>query len=127
MNKALLIGGSVLIIIAAIVTPNAIVNYKILESQETAIVRILELPNCNDGSYRNKFLTLEYKGSKTILRTSCRYVHNFNIGQQIEMFHKEGTNNFIFLNEDVYFELISDLLIGFVGIIIIIIAIKKNK
>ncbi len=125
MNKALLIGGLVVIIIAAIITPNAILNYKIHESKETIIVKLLELPNCNNHSYKNKFLTLEFKGIKTILRTSCKYVSNFHVGQQIEMFHKEGTNNFIFPNEDVFSELISALTIGLLGIIIVIIALKK--
>ena len=127
MNKALLIGGLVVIIISATITPNAILNYKIHESKETVIVKLLELPNCNGYGYKNKFLTLGYKGSKVILRTSCKYMSNFHVGQQIEMFHKEGTNNFIFPNEDVLFNLISALIIGLVGIIIVIIAIKKNK
>lgn len=127
MNKALLIGGFVLIIIAAIGFPNDLLNYKIHESKEFVIVKLLKLPNCSNGSYRNKFLTLEYHGSKYILRTSCKYVKNLQIGQQIQMLHKEGTTNFVFENEDVIFELISNLLLVLGGIIIVVIALKKNK
>lgn len=122
-----MIDGLCLILMAFVVAPEKILNYTIFKSKETVFVKLLVLPNCNDGSYRNKFLTLEYKGIKTILRTSCKYVSNYHVGQQIEMFHKEGTNNFVFPNEDVLLELVSVLLIGVMGLIIFIIAIIKNN
>ena len=127
MNKALLIGGIFLIILAAVGTPNAFLNYKIHKSKEAVSVKLLELPNCSNGSYRNKFLTLEYNGLKYVLRTSCKYVNTFHVGQQVEMFHKDGTNNFVFPNENVLSELFSVLTIGLVGIAIGFIAIKRKR
>ena len=41
------------------------------------------------------------------------------------MFHEGGTNNFVFQNEDVVTNLVSDLLIGGIGILLIIIAVKN--
>jgi hypothetical protein len=127
MNKALLIGGLVLVVIATITTPNAYLNYEIKESKQIVIVKLVELPNCENGSYKNKFVRFEFKGSEITKRTSCKYVDKFHVGQNIEMFHKNTTNNFVFRNEDVFTNLVSSLLIGLLGIVIAFIAIRKNK
>ena len=127
LNKALFFGGLFLIVIALITIRNAFVKYKIYKSKEVVIVTLLKLPNCENGSYGNKFLTLQYENSKFILRTKCKYVSNFKVGQKIEMYHKEGTKDFIFRNENVLTELIADFLIGFIGLIIIVIAIKNQR
>lgn len=125
MNKALLIGGLFLVVIAVITTPNAYLNYEIKELKQIVVVKLIELPNCGNGSYKNKFVRLEYNGSEIIKRTSCKYVDKFNLGQKIKIFHKNGTNNFVFQNEDVLADLVSGLLIGVLGIVIAIIAIRK--
>ncbi len=121
-----MIGGFVLIAIAAIIFPNKYLNYQIHDSKQFVTVKLIELPNCNSG-YRDKFLKLEYKGVKYILRISCKYVRDYQPGQQIQMLHKEGTSNFLFENEDVIFELIFDFIIASLGIIIVGIAIRNNK
>ncbi len=127
MYKALIIGGIILVVISVIITPNAYLNYKIKESNQLVIVKLVELPNCNNGSYKNKFVSFEYNDSKIIKRTSCKYIDKFQVGQKVEMFHEGGTNNFVFQNEDVFTNLVSDLLIGGIGILLIIIAVKKYR
>ena len=125
MYKALIIGGIILVVISVIITPNAYLNYKIKESKQLVIVKLVELPNCNNGSYKNKFVSFEYNDSKIIKRTSCKYIDKYQVGQKVEMFHEGGTNNFVFQNEDVVTNLVSDLLIGGIGILLIIIAVKN--
>lgn len=88
MNKVLLIGGLVLVVIAIITAPPAYLNYVSKESKKIVIVKLTELPNCENGSYRNKFVRFEYNGSEIIKRTQCKYVDKFHVGQNIEMFHK---------------------------------------
>ena len=126
MNKPLLIGALVLFVIAFIATSNAYLDYKIKDSKKIVTVRLIELPNCETGGYRNKFVRFEYNGSEIIKRTKCKYVDTFHVGQNIEMFHKDGTDNFIFPNEEVLTNLVSGLLLGLLALVIAIIAIRKK-
>ncbi len=126
MNKSLLFGGIALVVLALIMTPNDLANHNLLSSKDIVTVKLIGLPDCIDGNYRNDFLMLEYNNTKTILKTSCKYVSDFHVGQQVQMFHKDGTNKFVFPNENPGTELISDLLIGLIGLVISFIAIKRR-
>ena len=122
MNKVLIIGSSILVLISILITPHEILKYTTSQSGNFATVKLIKLPNC-DRRYKNKFLSIEFQDSMYTFRTSCKYTKHLIAGQEIEMLHKPGKNVFIFKEENVVLDLVSSIaigLLGFGGIILIL-------
>jgi hypothetical protein len=125
LKKLLIIGGGLLIVMAVITTPRTFAEYNVQKHGQLVGVTLLKLPNCSFG-YKNKFLTLDYEEHRYTLRTSCKYIKNFQEGQQIQMLHGFGSNIFLFQNEDLTIEILSTIGLARAGIVIIVIGFKKK-
>jgi hypothetical protein len=129
MNKALIIGGILLLLIFGIGLPRSYSEFTLSKSGEPVKVLVLRLPNCNQG-YKHKFITIKYQETNYILRTKCKFTKNLVEKQEIQMFHKPGTSIFIFPEEDVLVDFISNILIGLLGLLLIVkvfLSIRKQR
>jgi len=126
MNKILIIGGLILVAVTVVILPRTIAEYKTFRSAHVAEVKVLKLPNCEVG-YKNKFMTVLFEEKSYILRTKCKYTKNLIVGQNLPMFHTQGSNIFLFSNENPVFELCSNLMLGAIGVSIITLGFIKHK
>lgn len=126
MNRNLIIGGFFLLLISIIITPKTFSEYTIHRLGQLVTVKTIQLPDCQN-SYKNNFLTIRFQDSNYTLRTKCKFTKNLHQGQEIQMLHKEGANAFLFPEENALLKLISNMFIGLLGVIIMIIGLRNYK
>lgn len=111
MKLTTILGLTFLVIILVFVLPRTIEEYNLSKSQETVTVKVIKLPDCSSG-YKHKFIHISYNDQTYILRTKCKYVKSLVTGQQISMFHKPGTEIFLFPTENGTSELVMTILLA---------------
>jgi hypothetical protein len=126
MNKILIIGGLVLIIISLVTFPEAFRRLGVQSTGALVTVTIVKLPNCKNW-YKNKFVSINFEGSNYILRAKCKYLVNLEAGMNVQMLHKSGSDIFLFEKENVLFNLLSSLAIGLIGLVISVVATLKER
>jgi hypothetical protein len=130
MNRFTLICTIFLALLLIFVVPRTVEKYNLHKSDNFVVVTIKKLPDCFSGNtkhrYRNKFIHINYKGSTHILRTKCKYVSGLLEGQQLEMLHKQGTEIFVFKEENVTFELISVILLSLAAVVCLVKSLKPT-
>lgn len=120
-----LLSGIFLAVIIVFWFPRTIQEYKLQRSNNQVMVIVERLPDC-PARYKHKFIHVRYNGSTHVLRTKCKFVAGLSVGQQLEMLHKEGSEIFLFKNEDVTFEVISLIALSFVAVACFIISFRRG-
>lgn len=72
-------------------------------------------------------MTFEYKQQVYIQRVKCKYLKQVKAGDRIEMQHIENTSTFLFKEENIDFDTLSNLILALMGVIIIVISVRKKK
>jgi len=126
MKISLIIGGLFIIIFICIIPlKRDIQEYNIQKNGELVTVTITYLPNCIGTKVRH-FMKFTYSGEKFDKAIGCGLAENYRIGEVIRLKHIEGTDIFLFENETKEGEFISTLLLGILGIVFIVIGLRKK-
>jgi hypothetical protein len=126
MNRFILVSSLFLIALSIILFSKTIQKYEVIKSNNFVWVTVSKLPNCKSG-YKNKFLYIYYNNTNHIFRTKCKYVEGLQEGQKIKMLHREGTDTFLFKEENMTFDFIASIILALVGLICLIMNYNRNK
>jgi hypothetical protein len=114
-----------LLLIILLWIPHVVKQYGLVHSNKVVIVTIAKLPDCAFG-YRNKFVSIRYNDTTHVLRTKCKYVRDYSIGELVPMLHEPGTGLFLFKSEDLGSEVISIVIIGIMVLACLIFSLTKK-
>ena len=115
-----------LVILGIFWLPDTIQKYKLQGSNNLVTVTVEKIPICNMG-YKRNYITVNYKGSTHILRTRCKFVSHLSEGDEFEILHKEGTDIFLFKEENITWELIAYFGVLLAAILYILFRSKRKK
>lgn len=126
MKLFLILGGLFIIVFTGIVPlKRDIQEYDVQKNGELVNATITYLPNCI-GSKVKYFMEFTYSGQKFDKKIGCGIAENYKVGEVIKLKHIEGTDIFLFENETKEGEFISTAVLGILGIIFIIIGVRKK-
>lgn len=118
----LIFGGAFIILISSIILTNGYLKNKIVERNETVIVKVID---CYEYKRNYYFLKFEYKNKNFTKRTKYSYCKKYSSVDNVKMLTNENNDKFIFPDENIknnnYF---FGLILSFMGIIIIIKGLK---
>ena len=126
MKLFLIIGGLVMIIFMCVIPlKQDLKEYKVQNEGELVSVTIVEVPNCI-GTKNNAFMKFNYYGQEFSKKVGCAFSDKNKIGDQILLKHIEGSDTFLFEDEKKEAEFISISLMGVLGIVFIVIGLRKK-
>jgi hypothetical protein len=100
-------------------------EYDVQKNGELITVTITYIPNCI-GSKIKYFMKFTYAGREFDKKVGCGFADTHKIGETIKLKHTDGTDIFLFENENKETEFISTTLLAVLGISFIVIGAKRK-
>ncbi len=125
--KVLLIGAGLFFIIFFCIIPlgRDIKEYEVQRNGELITATITYIPNCI-GSKIKYFMKFTYAGQEFDKKVGCGFADTHKVGETIKLKHTDGTDIFLFENENKETEFISTALLAALGIAFIVIGVRKK-
>jgi hypothetical protein len=126
MKISLIIAGLFFIIFFCIIPLGRdIKEYEVQKNGELITATITYIPNCI-GSKIKYFMKFTYAGQEFDKKVGCSFSDTHKIGETIKLKHTDGTDIFLFENENKETEFISTALLAILGITFIVIGARKK-
>ena len=126
MKLLLIIGGLFIIVFICIIPLSIdIKEYNVQKNGELITATITYIPICS-GTKIKYFMKFIYSGQEFDKKVGCSFADTHKIGETIKLRHKEGTEIFLFENENKETEFISTGLLAVLGIVFIVIGLRRK-
>lgn len=126
MKLFLIIGGLFIIIFTCIIPLNRdIQEFKVQKNGELVNATITYIPICS-GTKIKYFMKFNYAGQEFDKKVGCGFGDTHKIGETIKFKHTDGTDIFLFENENKQTEFISTAILAILGITLIVIGARKK-
>lgn len=127
MKVFLTIGGLFTIIVFCIIPLDRdIKEYDTQKYGKLITAIITHIPVCN-GTKIKSFMKFTYGGQEFDKKVNCSFADTHKVGQVINLKHSEGTDIFLFENENKEKEFISKGLLAALGAVFIWMGLRKNR
>ena len=126
MKVSLIIAGIFFIIFLCIIPLSRdIKEYDVQKNGELITATITYIPNCI-GSKIMYFMKFTYAGQEFDKKVGCGFSDTHKVGETIKFKHTDGTDIFLFENEKIETEFISNGLLALLGIVFIVIGARRK-
>jgi hypothetical protein len=126
MKLFLIIGGIFIIVFICIIPLNRdIQEYDVQKNGNLVDAVITYIPICS-GTKIKYYMKFTYSGQEYDKKVSCGFDEIYRIGETIKFKHIDGTDIFLFENENIEKEFIATILLAILGIIFIVKGIKAK-
>lgn len=125
--KVLLISGGFFIIIFICLAPlkRDIQEYEVQKYGQLITAMIRHIPLCK-GTKVRYFMQFNYEGRQFDKKVGCGFANTHKVGDAIKLKHIDGTDIFLFEDENKKKEFISTALLGLFGIVSIVAGIRQK-
>ena len=126
--KATLIIGGLFIIIFVVLIPlkRDIAEYDTQRNGEFITATIAYVPNCI-GTKVKHFMKFNYAGKLFDKKVSCGFGDMHKVGETIKLKHTQGTDIFLFENENKEIEFVSVTLLTLIGLFLMVYGLLKKR